>query len=94
VVFLHVGWPPGTGASVYDPIARQYVRDPEGAVAHLRVPYSADSSLPGDARFSGYRYDGWELWFSQENIDEAVYFVRGKTVERWPRPYSKHRCSG
>jgi hypothetical protein len=72
---------------------RQYLRDPFGAFAGVRLldAYDGDADLPDDASFSGYRSaDGLELWFTDE--DRAAYVVTPDGVERWPRAEEPIGC--
>ena len=62
---------------------RTYVRDPRGRFRdRSRVSYLARTTLPRDARPTGYRRDGAALWIAADG--RAVYVIRGAQVERWP----------
>ncbi|MFE6487644.1 hypothetical protein ACFVGN_32575 [Streptomyces sp. NPDC057757] len=64
---------------------RQYARDPRGVLGTdlLTAPYDGDVRMPADARDTGYRLDGRELWLSD---DRATAYVRtDDAVEAWPR---------
>jgi hypothetical protein len=93
-VFLRLGWPLGTAAKTSDS-AREYVRDPERRLPakEFVVPLDLDTSLPGDARYTGYHLDDAQLWLSEREANEAIYIVRGETIERWPRSRSFIACA-
>jgi len=65
--------------------ARQYARDPEGALGSgelLTSEYDGDIRMPADARDTGYRFDDWALWLTD---DKATAYVRtSHGVEAWP----------
>jgi hypothetical protein len=83
---LTIGRPLGTRI---DPLVRwEYVRDPAGEFeAHgwLRSAYDGDGALPAAASYTGWTNGNIELWIAPEQLDEAVFIVRGKIVERWAR---------
>lgn len=84
--FLTLGWPPGT-ASGTSARARQYVRDPRNVLRgyHLLTSLDLHAPLPADARSTGLRYGGVEIYVSPQSLDQAVYVVGGGVTERWPR---------
>ena len=85
VTFLFIGWPPGTVATQGD-MARQYVRDPRGAVPrNLLDSFIRDATLPPDAEPTGYRYGSLEIFISPAEQDRAIYVVGPSGAERWPR---------
>ena len=78
--------PLGQGLDKLDP--RDYFRDPKGEAAAngwLTGPHDGHSALPADAVDTGWTNGNVDLWESPSELDEAVYLVRGETVERWPR---------
>jgi hypothetical protein len=78
--------PLGVGIDRLD--GREYLRDPNGEAAAngwLTGPYDGASALPPDAVDTGWTNGNVDLWESPSNLDDAVYLVRGDTVERWPR---------
>lgn len=83
---LTIGRPLG---SRIDPLVRwEYVRDPAGEFlvqGWLTAPYAGDSTLPDGAVYTGWTNGNIELWINDAELDEAIYVVRGDTVERWPR---------
>jgi hypothetical protein len=92
--FLFIGWPPGTvttGASQ----ARQYVRDPLGAIqGHaFKERLRRNVTLPADARPTGYRYGRLEIWLSPSDDAEGIYVVSGRDAERWPRSDPMTLCA-
>lgn len=52
-----------------------------------------DADLPFDARFTGYRTDGVELWFAADDGQRYAYLVTGGNVERWPRARDPIGCA-
>jgi len=83
---LHVGQPLGT---VRDRLLRwEYVRDPADAFLELgwvAERYDGNASLPRDAADTGWTNGNVDLWIRPSELDRAVYLVRGRHVERWPR---------
>ncbi|MPY32781.1 hypothetical protein FNH09_16340 [Streptomyces adustus] len=68
--------------------ARQYARDPDGALGDgelLTSAYDGDVRMPADARDTGYRFGDWALWLTD---DKATAYVRTSgpsgAVEAWP----------
>jgi hypothetical protein len=92
LVFLHVGWPPGTAAALGD--VRQYLRDPDGLLGPepLLTTFDEDSELPADAEDTGYRHGEVELWLSASRT-EAAFLVRANRVERWARARELIACA-
>jgi hypothetical protein len=71
----------------------EYLRDPAGELADFTVTsYDGAAALPDDARSTGWRHDGRELWVARH--PRAAYLVSvddPDDVERWPatkRPIS------
>jgi hypothetical protein len=89
----HCGWHDMTFLYLdhRDDTERQYVRDPGKRLpaGALRSTYTAYTSLPENARDTGLRRDGRELWLT----DEAAYVVKGGDVARWPRTKFKITCA-
>jgi hypothetical protein len=83
---LAIGRP--LGAQI-DPLVRwEYVRDPADDFLRwgwLRARYDGDATLPSEAVYSGWTNGNIELWINPSEWDAAVYLVRGRVVERWPR---------
>lgn len=83
---LHIGSPLGTRL---DRLVRwEYVRDPADeflSQAWSTERYDGRAVLPDGAVDTGWTNGNIDLWISPAEIDHAVYLVRGKTVERWPR---------
>jgi hypothetical protein len=83
---LHIGHP--LGARMDPLVRREYVRDPAGeflANGWLAEPYDGQVSLPSDAVDSGWTNGNIDLWLSPNELERAIYLVRGDVVERWPR---------
>jgi len=85
-LLLSLGWPLGRQMAT-DLDGRQYVRDPEGRyLDRTSGPLVARATLPADAFFTGYWYEGNELWIAESTADDEIYFVRpGGVAEAWPR---------
>ncbi|MGH9197333.1 MAG: hypothetical protein ACRD1T_16530, partial [Acidimicrobiia bacterium] len=88
-VFIMMAWP--VGSRVGPPIpfggdrVRQFVRDPDGAVAsELEERFDLAATLPPDATTTGFHHGEWELFTSASAGDKFVYLVTRDTVERWP----------
>jgi len=92
--FLHLGWPLGTSAERLADSARQYVRDPDGELAHiafccdeLPLEWRRLDELPPDAIETGVTTSengrDVELWLSADR-DPAVYITIDGVVEVWP----------
>lgn len=83
--FLDVQWPLDDVPGVEQEF-RRYVRDPEAVMppTHLLAPFDAASSLPREARFTGFRAEPFGLW---EGADDEIYLylVHGTRVEALPR---------
>jgi hypothetical protein len=73
--------------------ARIYVRDPAGVLRKPEIAraFQADVKLPSDARDTGYRQAGAQLWM-QSTSDASLYLVRSNRVERWPRDTAPSGC--
>ncbi|GGZ29721.1 hypothetical protein [Streptomyces poonensis] len=61
-----------------------YVRDPEGVLdpALLNAPYHSDVSMPADAHDTGYRYQDWQLWLTDDRV--TAYVRTSDGIEAWP----------
>lgn len=83
--FLDVMWPLA-GVPGGEPEMRRYVRDPESVMptAQLLAPFDRASSLPREARFTGYESPPFQLWVGADN-DIYLYLVNGSRVEALPR---------
>jgi len=90
--FLIVGWPIGTvSRTIAD--ARQYIRDPRGAVrTSLRDRLVLGAALPADARPTGYRHGSIELYLSPSDQDDGIYVMGPGGAERWPRDDPPSAC--
>ncbi len=86
VTFLTIGWPLGTRSASADQ-ARQYIRDPGGAIrsGNLKGTLTLRATLPTDARPTGYRYGSIQIIKSPSDEDRAIYVVGPDVAERWPR---------
>jgi hypothetical protein len=74
--------PPGTPDTLR--ATSLYVRDPKSVFRdQWTVPFLRSTSLPSDARYTGYRRDGKALWLAAD--ERAMYAKDGDRVERWPR---------
>ncbi len=90
---LFIGWPPGT-ASATAAEARMYIRDPEGVFGtRFRGGLVRNPVLPADARATGYRYGGIEIYLSPSDQDGAIYIVSPSDRERWPRSDPMTLCA-
>jgi hypothetical protein len=71
--FLHIGMPLGTIMESGDDV-HQYIRDPDDVFVRrdlarsFNTTYSPNATLPPDAKFSGFKRDGIELWTSQTEL--------------------------
>lgn len=64
--------------------SRQYARDPRGVLGTelLTAEYDGDVRMPADAHDTGYRFDDWQLWLTD---DKSTAYVRTSDgVEAWP----------
>lgn len=85
--FLHTGWPPGTVARDASR-ARQYIRDPKGALFHDRsfqARFIRNVTLPADAKPTGHRLGAIQLFVSPSEQDQWIYLVSPVDIEQWPR---------
>jgi hypothetical protein len=91
---LTLGWPPGT-ASATAAHSRQYLRDPQNVLRTRSLLATLDlhARLPADARPTGLRYQGVEVYVSPAEVDRDVYVVGAGVVERWPRSDPMTVCS-
>lgn len=93
--FLRLSWPPGR---TYDDPRRQrmYIKDPGGVLdfaPYLRAGYDGSAALPADAIDTGYRNDGFALWYSPGAGETRVFLVGpDDTVESWPRATTPVGC--
>lgn len=76
-----------------DPRQPGYVRDPSGELDNLLTGVlDRDATVPKDARDTGYRRDGRQLWLT----DDAAYLVKvgqADDVEKWPRAKDPIGCA-
>lgn len=65
--------------------ATEYVRDPDGLLGGSgdSGDYQSDVPLPDDARDTGLRHNGTELWAAPDG--SAVYLAGPEATERLPR---------
>jgi len=90
--FLIIGWPVGTVSRTIAE-ARQYIRDPHGAVGtSLRARLVLRATLPADARPTGYRHGSIELYLSPSDQDDGIYVMGPGGAERWPRDDPPTAC--
>lgn len=90
---LQIGWPPGTVAQSGAQL-RMYIRDPRGVMrGDFQQRLVLGARLPSDARPTGYRYGGAEIYLSPSDQDEAIYLVGPDGAERWPRSDPLTLCS-
>ncbi len=91
--YLTIGWPLGT-VSTTAAQARLYIRDPSGVVSSsYRQGLVLHTTLPSDARPTGYSYGSLELYLSPLDQDEAIYVVGPGGAERWPRSDPMTLCA-
>ena len=90
--FMTVGWPiPRVSETIAE--ARQFIRDPYGAVnSSLRDRLVLNAVMPADARRTGYHHGSLELYVSATN-DDAVFVVSPRGTERWPRSDPPIACA-
>ncbi|HEV3407691.1 MAG TPA: hypothetical protein VG079_03290 [Gaiellaceae bacterium] len=82
----HCGWQSAVFLFLRRGAPRTYVRDPEGLFeGQTPVPFDDDAELPADASYSGFHLGRTQLWISRKQAPRAVYVVRSRRVERWPR---------
>jgi hypothetical protein len=78
-------------------VRQQFLRDPEGVLSgEVVVAYDSSASLPDDAADTGLRLESMELWAKPTDDPsgpEAVYVVKGDSVERWPRTRQEVACA-
>lgn len=96
----HCGWQSATLLNLYlgsdapPPHRAQFVRDPRGVIkAENAARLQLRGVLPPDARDTGYRTRGVELWLARDM--KAAYLVNGATredVERWHRNPEQTGC--
>jgi len=89
--FLTLGWPLGTRPQTATG-ARQFIRDPANVLPQS-LPLDLHSTLPADARPTGYANGPVDLYLSPSDQDRSIYMVLGSTVERWPRSDPMTLCS-
>ncbi len=95
VVFMELGWPPGSVVSNRSNF-RQYIRNPgPGRVPQEGLPetYVRDAKLPNDAFDTGFHRGDWHLWVSPSHADKYIYLVNGDRAERWTRSRHPTRCA-
>lgn len=78
----------------------EYVRDPENrwagpneSVVRTLGRFEPDVPRPPDAMFTGYVYDGMELWRSNAGTNAIVYLRRADIWEQWPRSEVPIACA-
>ena len=73
----------------------QFVRDPSHVLpeAGLRGALDTHALLPSDAKPTGYRAAGVEIYLAPSDQDIAVYVVGPGSTERWPRSDPMTLCS-
>jgi hypothetical protein len=90
----HCGWQDVTFLRIGADERREYVRDTSGGLDDLlRSTYDGTARLPAQARATGYRRHGRELWLDPGS---AAYLVRvgdRRDVERWPATREPIRCA-
>lgn len=80
---MFIGWPPPRPAPTAD-YARQFVRDPNGVLGRgFREDLRRNVTLPTDARATGFRHGGIEVFVSPSD-DTGIYVVSPRDAERWP----------
>jgi hypothetical protein len=80
---MFIGWPPPTTAPSADR-ARQFIRDPRAVVdPRFREQFRQGVKLPADARSTGFRHGGIEVFVSPSD-DTGIYLVSRFDAERWP----------
>jgi hypothetical protein len=90
-LMLTLGWP--AGEIITDDNTRQYVRDPLHVLQKETLAnYIPAMALPDGAYFSGFAYQGDELWVANETVGTQIYMVRDGTVEQWPRAQRPIGC--
>ncbi|MDP8956088.1 MAG: hypothetical protein M3N24_03900 [Actinomycetota bacterium] len=104
MTFLTMAWPPGTvvRAPTFHDFrrgrAREYIRDPDGAIQKLgpwtlAATFDPEANLPPDASPTGFHKGPWQLWISPSDADRAIYLVTDDKVERWPRAHVKRQIA-
>ncbi|MDQ6796271.1 MAG: hypothetical protein M3067_15920 [Chloroflexota bacterium] len=76
------------GAPIDGQNRHDYVQDPRNEFLGenwIAEPYQGHATLPTDAAYTGWTNGNIDLWISPSDVDRAIYVVRGKVVERWPR---------
>jgi hypothetical protein len=69
----------------------QYLQDGDNDLAgQSGIRYEADSSLPLDARYTGWQSGSRQLWLSDHDREESgmylnIYVVTQDGIQRWPR---------
>lgn len=94
VTFLDVAWPPGSVTTSFAE-ARQFVWDPEGALAtnqSLLGTLQEDVDPPADAAATGLHTDDVELWIAPSDEDAAYLRHADGTFDRWPRAEPTIQC--
>ena len=80
--------PPGTPDTLRT--TSLFVRDPRGVFRdRWTVPFLRSTTLPSDARYTGFRRDARALWLAAD--ERAMYVKDGDRVERWPRIRDRYR---
>jgi hypothetical protein len=91
----HCGWQGITFLSLGSPPKATFLRDTRGQLAgHLATTYAEGVALPSDAKDSGYRLAGRELWLDPDGT--AAYLVQPgdrADTERWPATTDLVACA-
>lgn len=75
---------------------QQYIRDEHGDLkgfgsSKLKATFDADTTVPPDARETGYSLHGRALWIAADR--SSVYVVAAGNAERWPAPVEQVGCA-
>lgn len=77
----HCGW---REVHVLNLGERMYARDPEGLLdpGMLTTAYDGSAGMPAGAHDTGYRYQDWQLWLTDDR--RTAYVRTADGVEAWP----------
>lgn len=86
ITFLRLG---------HDRTTLPYVRDVEGSLNEFLVgTFEREADLPADAKTTGFRRDGRELWFAKDRSAAYLVDVKDPTdIELWPRAKTPIGCA-